>query len=66
MTDEKKITVEGSLSYEEFCERLSSTVGADLMYTHDVLGRVGLEVLWLKLSNPPKHIVGIHQISTHR
>jgi len=50
MTDEKKITIEGSMSYDEFCERLSSPASADLMYTHDVLGRVGLEVLWLKLS----------------
>lgn len=50
MTDEKKISNEGSLSYEEFCQRLSSPSAADLMYTHDVLGRVGLEVLWLKLS----------------
>ena len=50
MTDEKKIPSEGSLSYEEFCARLSSPVGADLMYAQDVLGRIGLEVLWLKLS----------------
>ena len=50
MTDEKKITIEASLSYEEFCERLSSPASAGLMYAHDVLGRAGLEVLWLKLS----------------
>lgn len=50
MTDEKKIPGEGSLSYEEFCARLSSPTGADLMYAQDVQGRIGLEVLWLKLS----------------
>ena len=50
MTDEKKITIEASLSYEEFCERLSSPASAGLMYAHDLLGRAGLEVLWLKLS----------------
>lgn len=50
MTDEKKIPGEGSLSYEEFCARLSSPAGTDLMYAQDAQGRVGLEVLWLKLS----------------
>ncbi len=49
MTDEK-ITTAGSLSYDGFCERLSSPAGAELMYSRDVLGRAGLEVLWLKLS----------------
>jgi hypothetical protein len=50
MTDEKKITSDGSLSYEEFCGHLSAPAGTDLMYRHDVLGRLGLEVLWLKLA----------------
>jgi len=49
MTDEKNIT-EGLLSYEEFCRRLSAPAGTDLMYLHDGLGRLGLEVLWLKLA----------------
>lgn len=50
MTDEKNITIKGSISYEEFCGRLGSPAVGDLMYTQDVSGRVGLEVLWLKLS----------------
>lgn len=48
MTDEK-ITVEGSLSYEDFCDRLNSPTGTDLMFAHDVLGRAGVEAVWLKL-----------------
>ena len=49
MTD-TKITNEGSILYEEWCERLSSPQATDLMYTQDELGRAGLEVMWLKLS----------------
>ncbi len=50
MTDENNFTFEASLSYEEYCRRLGSPGDADLMYTRDVLGRIGLEVLWLKVS----------------
>ncbi len=50
MTDEKKITSEESLSYEQFYGRLSSPAATDLMYARDAVGRTGLEVLWLKLS----------------
>ncbi len=48
MTDEK-ITIEGSLSYEDFCDRLNSPTGTDLMFAHDPLGRAGVEAVWLKL-----------------
>lgn len=50
MTDEKKITFEGSLSYEEYCRGVSSPGSGDLLYVQDLQGRIGLEVLWLKLS----------------
>ena len=48
MTDEK-IEIGSSLAYEDFCDRLNSPTGTDLMFAHDALGRSGLEVVWLKL-----------------